>query len=113
MNSSSKLPDLLRRHENEILTDWLRQQQSSSSVRANVLREGDLREQARAFLAALREGIESGGVADVQASGWASARDFIVEMARTRARQGFTPSETATFIFSLKLPLFARLRQEY
>ena len=34
-------------------------------------------------------------------------------MSRTRARQGFTPVETATFIFSLKLPMFSRLRQEY
>src|SRR5205085_9194783 len=38
---------------------------------------------------------------------------FLTEIARTRARQGFTPVETATFIFSLKLPVFARLRQEY
>ena len=37
----------------------------------------------------------------------------MTEVARTRARQGFTPVETAMFIFSLKLPIFARLRQEY
>jgi len=113
MNSASRLPELLRRHEGEILADWIRQQQSSGAVRSNVIKEGDLREQSRAFLAALREALESGNVTDINGGAWSAARDFVAEMARTRARQGFTAAETATFIFSLKLPLFARLRQEY
>jgi rsbT co-antagonist protein RsbR len=33
-------------------------------------------------------------------------------VSRSRAMQGFSPSETATFVFSLKQPLFVRLRQE-
>jgi len=35
------------------------------------------------------------------------------EISRSRAQQGFTPSETAMFVFSLKRPLFERLRQEH
>ena len=34
------------------------------------------------------------------------------EYSRSRASQGFTPSETATFIFSMKEPLFTLLREE-
>jgi rsbT co-antagonist protein RsbR len=34
------------------------------------------------------------------------------DIAQTRARRGFSPSETATFVFSLKQPLFERLRTE-
>ncbi len=113
MNTSSKLPEILRRNEGEILNDWLRQQLSSTTVRGNLIRESDLREQSRAFLAVLREALESGNVSDTGGAAWSNARDFIAEMSRTRARQGFTPVETAVFIFSLKLPIFARLRQEY
>src|SRR4051812_48832588 len=112
MNSSSKLPSLLRQAEGEILADWLRQQLSSRTIRSNVIRESDLREQSRAFLAALREAMESGNLNDIASSAWAPVRDFLAEISRTRARQGFTATETATFILSLKLPLFARLRQE-
>jgi rsbT co-antagonist protein RsbR len=36
----------------------------------------------------------------------------LTSAARERARLGFTPTETATFVFSLKQPLFARLRRE-
>src|ERR1051325_11235869 len=113
MTSSSKLPEILRRHETEILTDWLRQQQSSSAAGKSVAKESDLREQSRGFLAAFREGLDSGGVSDAGSPVWTATRDFIADISRSRARQGVTPSETATFILSLKLPVFARLRQEY
>jgi len=39
-------------------------------------------------------------------------RDLLGDFSRTRAVQGFTPSQTATFVFSLKEPLFALLRDE-
>jgi rsbT co-antagonist protein RsbR len=113
MNSPSRIPEILRKHEGEILADWVRHQQASGAVRSNALKDGELREQSRAFLSALREALDTSGVGDIQGPGWSSTRDFIAEMARTRARQGFAPVETATFVFSLKLPFFSRLRQEY
>ena len=39
-------------------------------------------------------------------------KDRLAEISRSRSAQGFSPSETATFVFSLKKPLFARLRRE-
>ncbi len=36
--------------------------------------------------------------------------DFLGQTARSRVRQGFTSSETATFVFSLKQPLFDVIR---
>jgi len=112
MNSSSKLPEVIRRNESDILADWVRQQVATGAAGGKI-REGDAREQSRALLSAIREGIETGNVSDVMAPSWASAREFLTEMARNRARQGFTPIETATFVMSLKLPLFSRLRQEH
>nr|MDQ2668661.1 STAS domain-containing protein [Gemmatimonadota bacterium] len=38
---------------------------------------------------------------------------FLADLSRTRARQGFSPSETASFVFALKRPLFAMLRTEF
>jgi rsbT co-antagonist protein RsbR len=112
MNGSSKLPDIIRRHEGEILSDWVRQQLASGATSGKV-RESEAREQSRALLAAVREALETGNLSDIAAPVWATARDFLSEFSRNRARQGFSPSETATFVFSLKLPLFSRLRQEY
>jgi rsbT co-antagonist protein RsbR len=39
-------------------------------------------------------------------------RDLLTEISSSRASQGFSPTETATFVLSLKHPLFARLRAE-
>lgn len=103
--------EILRRHETEILADWIKQQLASTSARSNLIRENDLREQSRTFLAALQGATATDG--DLGASAWAPVRDFITETARSRARLGFTPVETATFIFSLKQPIFARIQQEH
>jgi rsbT co-antagonist protein RsbR len=43
---------------------------------------------------------------------WDFVREFLTGISRSRALQGFSPSETATFVFSLKQPVFARLRAE-
>jgi rsbT co-antagonist protein RsbR len=110
MNSTSRLPEIIRRHENDILTDWVRQQVAAVGLK---VRESEAREQSRAMLSSLRDALETGSISDVAGPAWASARDLLAEVSRARAKQGFTPTETATFVFSLKLPLFSRLRQEY
>lgn len=43
---------------------------------------------------------------------WAETRAAIGEVSRSRAARGLTPSETATFVFSLKEPLFDLMRQK-
>ncbi len=110
---NTRLREIMRRDEAEILAEWMRQQLSSRSVRRDLIRESELREQSRNFLTALRDALEAGTTGDVTHASWAPVRELLSELSRTRARQGFTPSETATFVFSLKLPLFSRLRQEF
>ena len=44
---------------------------------------------------------------------WSGVREMLANLSRSRGLQGFTPSETASFVFSLKKPLFARLRREF
>jgi rsbT co-antagonist protein RsbR len=113
MTSATRLPEILRRHESEILSDWLRNQLSSKAVRGNLVQEGELREQSRAFLSVFREAMDGGGATNISSPAWNPVRDHLAEVSRARARLGFSPTETAMFIFSLKLPLFTRLRQEY
>ena len=110
MNSASRLPEIVRRHEAAILEDWVRQQTGRATGR---VREGEAREQSRALLAALREGLEAGASTALEGPAWGPAKEFLTDFSRNRARQGFTSAETATFVFSLKLPLFSRLREEY
>ena len=92
-----RLATILERHEKDVLNEWVDQQLAAVTRRRDLVNDQELREHSR----------RSGADAD-----WAEARAFLEDLSRTRARQGFSPSETATFVFSLKQPLFARLRQE-
>jgi rsbT co-antagonist protein RsbR len=112
MSEPGNISQLLRRRESEILAAWVRLQQQNLSLRNNLQKSGDLEEQGRAFLRALLSALEAGGVDALTSSSWAPARDLVSDIARNRARQGFTPIETATFVFSLKEPLFDALRTE-
>jgi rsbT co-antagonist protein RsbR len=73
--------------------------------------DSELRTEAREFLALLGTATAAAD-GDLNDPAWADTREFLDGLSRTRAYQGFTPSETAMFIFSLKEPLFARLRQD-
>src|SRR6185437_11737433 len=49
-------------------------------------------------------------VTDINGQEWAMVRERLSDISASRAKQGFSPEETAAFVFSLKLPLFTRLR---
>ena len=110
--SVSKLPDILRRQEADLLAEWLREQQSLT--RRGLISDRDLESQSREFLHLLGEAVQNGLSADVgSAPEWARVREMLADVSRTRGLQGFTPSETAGFIFSLKPPLFSRVRSAW
>lgn len=110
MTATTKLPQVLRQRQSEILSDWVRQQMHAAT-NGNVTRESEVEEQSRAFLAAVCDAIGTG--TDINGPAWASAREFLKELSQKRARQGFTPTQTATFIFSLKQPVFSRVQEEF
>ncbi len=112
-STESRLPQLLNEHESEILTEWLEQQRQSDTLQSNMVSETELRNQSRHFLKAFTQAMQAGTTTEVTSDAWAEVRDQLDEISRARARQGATSSEIATFVFSLKQPLFARLRQVY
>ena len=110
--TKSKIPALVARHEDAILQDWVSRQLSSMSRRADLIDERGLQEQSRAFLRAFQEATQTGNLDGIDGPGWHSAREQLTRLAAERARQGFSSNETATYVFSLKEPLFARLVDE-
>jgi rsbT co-antagonist protein RsbR len=107
----SRIPQILHSNEQEILSEWIEQQLTSGLSRRNLMREGDLREESQRFLSAFAEAARSADRLDsIESPAWESVRRVLSDVSRSRARLGFTASETATFIFSLKQPLFARVR---
>ncbi len=111
-NDHHRIADILERHEPGLLADWVKAQ-SGLAARSGVrITDTELRGQAAEFLRLLVEAARTGDLNDITAPAWARVRGALTEVSESRGRQGFSPTETALFIFSLKEPLFVRLRHE-
>jgi rsbT co-antagonist protein RsbR len=106
--TTSQLVPLLRAHESEVLNDWIALQLKSIATRRDLINEHELQRQSKDFLNAFAKAIGERG-ADISGPEYAPLRELLTAVSRTRAQQGFSPSETATFIFSLKQPVFSLL----
>ena len=102
--------DVFVQQDKELLADWVQNQLASVSLRSDLMREAELREQSREFIALMRQAMPAANLERIEGEDWAQIRDFLMSVSRSRAIQSFSPRETAMFVFSLKEPLFSRLR---
>jgi len=109
--TQTSLAQLFQKHQQQILEDWIRQQLGAASLRSDLLKESELREQSREFLKNFIDAAQA-GTEDLDAPSWKSAKEVLSSISRSRAAQGFRPSETAMFVFSLKQPLFEVLKRD-
>lgn len=103
----SRTADLLKRNEESLLVEWISEQDGKAR---NNIKEVVLREQCTEFLQLFRTAYDTSS--DIKRPEWEATRKFLAEISRRRSEAGYSPSETATFVFSLKRPLFALLRKE-
>src|SRR3954447_11852367 len=108
----SAIVDLLEQHETELLEEWLREQERATSRRASLISSEELASDARTFLGLLRETLRGTASDNPHDPAWSRIDDYLDRLSRSRAEAGFSPAETATFVFSLKQPLFALLTEE-
>jgi rsbT co-antagonist protein RsbR len=107
-DGGNPLNDILQGDESGVLQQWIEGQINAPGFRADRITRQEVSDQSRRFLALLRDAIRSGET-DIQGHAWLGAREMLAELSSTRAQQGFSPAETAIFVFSLKKPLFDRV----
>lgn len=109
-NEASGLTSLIAQQEADILSEWLR---GLTAQGADMrLSRTELESQCRDVLSMLRQAV-AGDVLDKTSPAYEKLRGLLGDISRSRAIQGFMPTETATFVFSLKEPLFQRIRKTY
>jgi rsbT co-antagonist protein RsbR len=113
MSPDSMIPALFERRYDALLEQWLTEQRQSPSFRGDLLSDAELRGQSGEFLRLFRDAVAvPGSLDDADGDAWEGVRGMLAGVSRTRAMQGFSPAETATFVFSLKQPLFAAVAEE-
>lgn len=108
---ASRLPAIVEQHQQEILAEWLSSQVSSGAWRAGRIQESQLRDEAQRFLGIFTKAVQQGVDHDTRSPQWGDIREFLSDLSRSRAAQGFTPSQVATFVFSLKQAVFKRVTE--
>ena len=110
VTSKSKLAEVLDKHEQQIAKGWL-ERQTSNMRRLSGAEQQEVTRQSREFLKAVKTASQAVG-ADISSPSWTPVREFLTVLSTARAKGGYTSSETASFIFSMKQPVFEALRQE-
>jgi rsbT co-antagonist protein RsbR len=105
-SATRRLVDILRTHHGDLLRDWIDAQTARRTLPA-----AELRAQCSEFLTLLVPALASGETS-IDSPAWISVKEFLSNLSVSRAQQGFSPSETATFVFSLKESVFQRIRDE-
>lgn len=105
-STGADLARLISENESAVLAGWVRTLSGSDSR----ISPQEAQSQGRDLLQALGKAAAGGNVTNIHGADYAAVRDLLAEFSRTRALQGFSFSETATFVFSLKQPLFECIR---
>nr|MBF0683801.1 STAS domain-containing protein [Pseudomonas sp.] len=109
MSQVPGLSSVLQESEQSILQSWIKLQVDASGSRG-LVKEAELRTQATNFLSVFRSAVEESVGQQQQGPAWDEVRTLLSALSSSRALQGFSPSETALFVFSLKEPLFKTLQ---
>lgn len=108
MADSIVFADVLKTNKEQILKNWIQEQPKGTGAKIS---DSDLKAQSHDFINLFSEALRSG--TQMTGAPWESVKKLLAEVSRKRSEQGFSPSETANFIFSLKRPLFTALRESF
>ena len=108
---TTSITKVLLNRRNDIFQEWLQQQLSAPARRADLISEAELRRESDSFLTALTGAVRAGNLSDIRAPEYKPVLEILARFSRSRGIQGFSPSETATFVFSLKQPILSALRK--
>jgi rsbT co-antagonist protein RsbR len=109
---ASHISQLLQQEQAAIGAEWLAQLESLM-VRGTTASREQLRTHTQQFLAAFIAATRGGELENIEHRSWDDVRDLLADISSSRAKSGSTPSDTATFVFSFKQPVFARLRDGF
>ena len=106
----STLGTLVQGYAADLYEQWLTVQLADRTRRDDLMSADERRTQSKSLLDALVPALKSG--LDPEAPGYRVVRELLAELSLSRARQGFTPRETAQYVLSLKTAISQLLERE-
>lgn len=114
MTTSASHPSwvgFLQNHRDTVLTRWV---DVAAATLAGRMTRSELERDCRDIFDGIvsAENASGGDDTGLAGDGYADLRGLLAEVSRTRARQGFTPTETAIGVFGLKEAVLAVLEEQ-
>ncbi|HLL16886.1 MAG TPA: STAS domain-containing protein [Pyrinomonadaceae bacterium] len=107
---SGRVVELLSARRDEILNIWIKERLESEDFRDELISKHELRQQSQQIVEMLARSLQEADAGDFDDPSFDELRAFLNEISRQRAVKGYTPSENATYILSLRnvvLPILA------
>jgi len=112
MAAKAGLGTVLAKRDGQIIERWL-ELQAAGGRSISATERQEVTRQSRAFLEALVAAARKGSTDNTSGPEWARAREILTDLSASRAKSGYSASETASFVFSLKQPVFAAVMEEF
>jgi len=113
MAQKKTVSEIMMANESEILEAWVKNTINLAGTRAlELMTEEQLRKQVADMLRELTKAFASEQYVDIERPEFADSVSMLRDISAMRAEQGFTASETAVFILSLKDALLEFLQTE-
>src|SRR5688500_6050296 len=109
-HSDLGITKLVSARQQELLNGWIEAQLQSTNARPDLISRARLEEQSREFLQLFSRALDRNPSGDIRDSAWDDVRAFLEDLSRSRGTSGFSPSQTAAFVFSMKEPIFRAIR---
>src|SRR5947209_3121588 len=111
-HDTSPIVSLLVNRHDEIINLWIKERLESGEFRDELIPKKELRRQSQQIVDMLARSIKDSEGDEFESPAYDEMRVFLNEISRARAVKGYTPSENATYILSLRNTLLPLLAEE-
>jgi rsbT co-antagonist protein RsbR len=108
---TSRLAALLANSEKQILREWT-EEQRSAILRRSRMGESEFQDQCREILGLVREAAGRPNCAEINIGELDTVGSALTALSEDWAARGFSPSEIARFLLSLKRPVIQQIREQ-
>lgn len=103
---------ILQKQKKNISKQWLNILLADPNLREDLITNDDLRIQSEELLNSFVDALNDQSMDDVASSSFDKVNEILSGISISRAKQGFSPKETGTYIFSLKGAILQILHEE-
>ncbi len=109
---STNISKILREKNNTIFEKWMSLQLGHPNLREDLISREELTSQSKELLEIMINSISETNLKDMDSRDFDPVYEVLSEISISRARLGFSPSETGHYIYSLKKALIQIVRDE-